>query len=208
MRNLIILFFLVSFIRFLTLLFTNNSKTVWNAFSSSAISFLATCGYLIPLNQNLEFYDHALDRIPLLSWMVPAYVDYSLIDASDPRIQIQGDPDILSDLLEGISNYASFFIFIVVYLVIIRNGKKYKIDYFIRYNAATAILINLIQVPISFFYVELLQVLTLSQFVKAFTESLAESLIVLNFGFIFYALYFLLIQNNSFSKQSSSQLII
>ena len=63
-------------------------------------------------------------------------------------------------------------------------------DYFIRYNVMHSILIMLLQVPITYFYVELVQFLTLNQFLKSFTQNLATSLIIVNFFIIFYAMYY------------------
>lgn len=53
-----------------------------------------------------------------------------------------------------------------------------------------SILIMLLQVPITYFYVELVQFLTLNPFIKSFTQNLASSLIIVNFFLIFYAMFY------------------
>ena len=183
MSKLIITFFLISFIRFVLLIITKKSTTIFTAISSSTVSFLATCAYLLPINENLNYYQGALVNMPLLQFLITQKDDVGEI-ALDP------DPDILSDLIKNVSQYGSFFIFFAVYFIVIRYGKKYKIDYFIRYNVMHSILIMLLQVPITYFYVELVQFLTLNQFLKAFTMNLATSLILVNFFIIFYAIYY------------------
>ena len=187
MSKLFIFLLLISLTRFFIVLFTNKSSTLFNTISSSCISFLATCGYLLPIHENLEYYDHALDEIPLIRWLLPSYIDYQ---PGDPRIKITTDSDIFSDLINNVSQYGSFFIFFAIYFIVIRYGKKYNISYFIRYNVMHSILIMLLQVPITYFYVELVQFLTLNPFIKSFTQNLASSLIIVNFFLIFYAMYY------------------
>jgi len=187
MSKLVIFLFLISVMRFFIVIITKKSDTIFTAISSSTISFLATCGYLLPIHENLEYYDQALDDIPIIRWLLPPYIDYQ---PGDPRIKITTDSDIFTDLLSNLSQYGSFFIFFAIYFVIIRYGKKYNISYFIRYNVMHSILIMLLQVPITYFYVELVQFLTLNPFIKSFTQNLASSLIIVNFFLIFYAMYY------------------
>lgn len=187
MSKLFIFLLLISLLRFILLILTKKIKTFFSAVSSSGISFLATCGYLLPIHENLEYYDEALDEIPFIRWLLPPYIDYQ---PGDPRIKIATDPDLFSDLFKYASQYSSFFIFFAIYFIIIRYGKKYNIDYFIRYNVMHSILIMLLQVPLTYFYVELVQFLTLSEFLKSFTQNLASSLIIVNFFVIFYAMYY------------------
>jgi|TARA_B110000459_G_C16489715_1_gene438227 hypothetical protein len=187
MSKLFIFLLLISLIRFILLLVTKKSQTFSGAISSSVISFLATCGYLLPIHENLEYYDNQLDDLPFIRWLLPPHIEYQ---PGDPRIKIATDPDVFSDLLGNVSQYSSFFVFFAIYFIIIRYGKKYNIDYFIRYNVMHSILIMLLQVPITYFYVELVQFLTLNQFLKSFTQNLATSLIIVNFFIIFYAMYY------------------
>ena len=188
MSKLLVLFFLISFIRFLLLILLNKSKTVSNSFSSTLISFLATCGYLLPIQQNLEYYGNVLNDIPIIKWLLPDRIDYKL---EDSIIMISpNDTDVLTQIIDGISQYGSFIVFFCIYFIVIKNGKKYNIDYFIRYNVMSGILISLLQVPITYLYVQLNGFTTLNPFLAVFIENLATSLILLNFLIMSYAIYY------------------
>ena len=187
MSKLVIFLFLISVIRFFIVILTKKSDTIFTAISSSTISFLATCGYFLPIHESLEYYDQALDDIPIIRWLLQPDIDYQ---PGDPRIKITTDSDIFTDLLSNLSQYGSFFIFFAIYFIVIRYGKKYNISYFIRYNVMHSILIMLLQVPITYFYVELVQFLTLNPLIKSFTQNLASSLIIVNFFLIFYAMFY------------------
>lgn len=192
MEKIVLLLFLISLLRFIFTAITNSSYTFFTALSSSVITFFASCGYLLPIYENINYYDEALDQIPLLRWLLPKYIDYNLIDASDPRIKITVDSNLFTELGKTLSSYGSFIIFFAIYFLIIRSGKKYNIPYFVRYNVMHAILIMILQVPLTYFYVELVQFLTLNQGVKLFTENLANSIIIVNFSLIFYSMFFAL----------------
>lgn len=182
MSKLIILFLLVSFIRFFLLIFTNKSKTIFNALTSTIISFLATCGYLYPIQQYINYYGNDLDDLPIINLLLSNNRGY--------QAPISLDSDLLSQFTEKLSQYSSLIIFFCIYFIIIKNGKKYKIDHFIRYNVMNGMLITLFSTPISYLYIELRQYLTINQFLKAFIDDFCIGLILIHFCLMFYSIYF------------------
>ena len=182
MDKLIILLFIISFIRFLSLLVTNRSKTIYNAFSSSLVSFLATCGYIYPVQQYINYYETLLEDVPVINWLLPSQIDSG--------VEIPVDPTFMSEFMRIIAQYNSFLVFFCIYYIIIKKGKKYNINYFIRYNVMNGLLITILSVPITYIYFELTQVLTLSEFFKLFTEQLCFGLMMVHFFVLVYSMYF------------------
>jgi hypothetical protein len=185
MERILSFLFLVALIRFLILIVRKKNLSVSKAFKSSAITFFASSGYLLAIQENLKYYHHAISKIPVLHLLVPIKEI-----GVDNALAIVSDPTIFTIVTNYLSNYISFFVFFAVYFFIIKNGKKLNIDYFIRYNVMHSILIMLLQVPLTFLYVECVQYLTLNRMLKMFLQDFAQGIIIFNFVVIFYAMFY------------------
>tara|TARA_B110000967_G_scaffold1698_1_gene1785 strand:- start:15674 stop:16264 length:591 start_codon:yes stop_codon:yes gene_type:complete len=168
------------------LLFRKNPTSVPKAFNNAVISFIASCGYLLPIRENIKFYGEPLKEIPYLEYLVVPFFEPSI----DAPMKLIPDPSEISILMESYGHYISVFIFFMVYYIFIKNRKKLKIDYFISYNVMHAVLISLIQAPLTFIYIECVQYLTLNKLLKLWLYDFGEAIIIFNFFMIFYCLFY------------------
>lgn len=189
MDKIFLFLLLLSLLRFTLLITFGKLKTILYTFSNSVVSFIAACSYLLPIKENIQFYGPILEDVPVLGLLfLPNNLETErLMITSDNNI------DIFTTLNSIIENLGSFILFFAVYFIVIRSGKKYGIPYFIRYNVIHAILILLIQVPLSFLYQSFINYPTLDVFLKSFTDSLANALIIANFLVVFYSMGYAII---------------
>jgi len=183
MERILSFLFLVALVRFLLLIVTKKSHSVSKAFRSSIITFFASFGYLLAIQENMRYYQDAIPKIRFL----PAILGLKEISVAK-SLPIYMDPTIPSIIGNYLNSYTSFFIFFAVYYVVVKNGRKFKIDYFIRYNVMHSILIMLIQVPLTFAYVECKQYISLNKILLMFLRDLANGIIIFNFAVIFYGM--------------------
>ena len=190
MGNILSFLFIVSVIRTLLLIITRKSLKLLKDYTNVFIAFCSGCAYLLPIQENINFYKPAIVKIPYLNLIIPKELPY--IPKPGELLPMMTDPTIFTFIGDSLKNYTSFFVFFIIYYIFIKNGKKFKINYFLRHNIMHAILIMLAQVPISYIYVEVIQVTTLSPLYGLFLSQFADSIILANFALIFYSMSYAL----------------
>jgi len=183
MERILSFLFLMALTRFILLVIKQKSITISKAVKSSMVTFFASSGYLLAIHENLKYYHYAILKIPFLNLLIP--IQEANVNSILP---IAADPTIFTIIASYLNEYVSFFTFFAIYFFVIKNGEKLNIDYFIRYNVMHSILIMLLQVPLTFLYVECVQYLTLNRVLKMFLHEFAQGIIIFNFVVIFYAM--------------------
>jgi hypothetical protein len=188
MKSIIILLALISLIR-VPFNYANLSLPF--------VSFLASCTYLLPLNTSLHYFKKDLIKIKivneskkLVKKLIKKLILIIPMKFYGPTIKTRGFLYKFFDniIIIKILPYKFFILFILMYFIIIKSGKENNIPYFIRYHTIHSLLIFILQFPVIYFHKKLLNILTLSQFLKITIKNLALTIITLNLSFIFYAI--------------------
>jgi len=135
------IFFLIKFFLILALPYFKTENNLLLSLKMLLSSVFACLAYCVPMNTVLTYYEDTIEIIPFVQYLEP-------FSAGQNPFQYT----IFEGLWAFLLGQLPFIMFFGMYFLVVKNGSRWNISYFVRYHCIHSLLISVMQIPLSYCY--------------------------------------------------------